>query len=1221
MRERSHEAKRQRTSRRVGRRSGSVLLVCVTLLVLLSIVGVAFLSKATDARLSARQAGTNTQLDLLADGLFNIAATECVRDLFNNGEFRPDSGYLTSPGETGGGLTVQPWLASRLPDVPHRSAAPGRGNPPYWPYVSAPFLGDAFASPYCPNGVPVRYARRRWALPDAVRLPDNSWSPALRFVDSQGGVSEPVVAADADGDGIADSGLVKLSPGPLEGITYYGAVRIIDNNSALNASVAWEPNPVTDPAGGLPGDFFPTNIDLRDLVAPGEMAALNAYRTGGAGVSLIPLADEQDPSGRWVASERQDFTFGSPGESLWMQLGRRLDNPGFADPLHRYQGLGVTDSMALAHAFCLPMQGVYPALAEQLLPLSSGRNATAARYAPWDVARWFNDRFAFNASGTNQGPSARPIRAILAARNPVSNFCPSKFNDRGDWRPGSRYVFGDVARRQGRAYVCVRAHVGTTENPPGEMIRPLTWVPQPWTSAPTKTGVNTADFPRLWLAYWSVMAQDAPHDAAGGAPPAGVAQDGTGLRMFRSSLRSDAKLSGAQEMILRAALAAVNTLQLRSGDFCPETGLGTVVSRTIDLPGSSGDPQYTVTVYGADRQPFMTEVFARNDANPQDDYVAVELFNPYRHPLVLRGWALATTARAILPVGGGPPRMRLTALQSTTEGPSNWSEAPPVVPGGGYLVLASSAVAPSDVSLPPATTTLRVVPDLVRALGQELVLLRPRRGDGTPSRSADPNDPINAFDEGTTDTPNLADRVPVDGYDFTNLSASGLAAPSEWHYVRPSDSAGGKAWHYVYPGPIRATGPAGGPAFLGTHVTVAGDTTDLSSLGRADANVLEPSSYRDVAVELNASGFPGPFKATAPGPNRFPFGAFARNGDILDVPFIGAYCVHPALSAPLVRPAAFVELNPATIDCAFADDDDPGDDVDADGMPVEQIGHFCPIDGADLAGPAHADDFGADPARWRYHWAMRLFDYLTVQCPQDDYLPDVDPAASDATVPPAPSAARYPSIPPRPVIDLLPVSAGVNPSNPAGPAEEAAPVEGLVNLNTAPWRVLAAIPWLPAPATPSRKALWLAENSRIAQAIVDYRDGSPATEGHGPFRTCFDLNRVALPDGTRLRDVLGDTFTSVFGPEQGRLAPYANGAAEDVVRGDFLARYLVMTRVSNLVTTRSDSFVVYVLTQGWRDAETAAPKLVAQRRVAALVDRTGVTPLDRSARVVRVPTD
>ena len=102
---------------------------------------------------------------------------------------------------------------------------------------------------------------------------------------------------------------------------------------------------------------------------------------------------------------------------------------------------------------------------------------------------------------------------------------------------------------------------------------------------------------------------------------------------------------------------------------------------------------------------------------------------------------------------------------------------------------------------------------------------------------------------------------------------------------------------------------------------------------------------------------------------------------------------------------------------------------------------------------------------------------------------------------------------PQPVANVLPGLANAEVSNPNAATEKTVPVEGLINLNTAPWRVLAAVPWLPPPQTPDRKGRWLADNAWIAQAIVTYRDGSFATAGHGPFRSLFESNRVVLPDG------------------------------------------------------------------------------------------------------------
>src|SRR5581483_11262532 len=271
----------------------------------------------------------NTQLDLLAEGVLQLASQQCVNDLFTGGAFRPERGYVTGygdestaglPGQIGG----QAWLASRLPDALGQptGARPSAGLP-YWRYISRPPVGDRFDSPLWPQRVPVSYARRQWALPCAISVPGGGEFPALRFIDPENGsLTPPVLAGDADGDGIADAGLVKLPVGRLNGITYYYAVRIIDNNSAVNATVAWEPNPLTTTAQGLPGDFFPTNIDLRDLTSPFEIAALNTCRAGGTSPDSVAWEDPTVP-GASAGRPRPDFRFGSPYEALWMQLGRR----------------------------------------------------------------------------------------------------------------------------------------------------------------------------------------------------------------------------------------------------------------------------------------------------------------------------------------------------------------------------------------------------------------------------------------------------------------------------------------------------------------------------------------------------------------------------------------------------------------------------------------------------------------------------------------------------------------------------------------------------------------------------------------------------------------------------------------------------------------------------------------------------------------------------------
>ena len=91
---------------------------------------------------------------------------------------------------------------------------------------------------------------------------------------------------------------------------------------------------------------------------------------------------------------------------------------------------------------------------------------------------------------------------------------------------------------------------------------------------------------------------------------------------------------------------------------------------------------------------------------------------------------------------------------------------------------------------------------------------------------------------------------------------------------------------------------------------------------------------------------------------------------------------------------------------------------------------------------------------------------------------------------------------------------------------------------------------------------------------------------------------------------------------QGDLSPYgatlpaSNGTPEtdgtDHVFGDVKTRYMPLIRVSNLITTRSDSFTVYAQVQAWQGVGTNYPNLVAQRRAAALLDRSQVRPIHDS---------
>jgi hypothetical protein len=244
-----------------------------------------------------------------------------------------------------------------------------------------------------------------------------------------------------------------------------------------------------------------------------------------------------------------------------------------------------------------------------------------------------------------------------------------------------------------------------------------------------------------------------------------------------------------------------------------------------------------------------------------------------------------------------------------------------------------------------------------------------------------------------------------------------------------------------------------------------------------------------------------------------------------------------------------------------------------------------------------------------------------------------------------------------------------------GPIEGPGGVEGLININTAPARVLAALPWFPPEVGGGQpwstgRVTWDAVNKRLlpvgnavddnwelAQAIVWWRDrdnGNPRPAGQppvpgGPFTSIFDLYKVPAfriaqaeilntgqPGGIAplisapndppapIRDIgllEGDfTYPQVWpnpSPGAGR------ESYTDSIRFDFKEQYLLLNRVSNLITTRSDVFTIYVVIQGWRDVGLSgkAPQFVAERRDAIIVDRNAITPNNRKMKEYKVTTE
>ncbi|MCX5647456.1 MAG: helix-hairpin-helix domain-containing protein [Phycisphaerae bacterium] len=143
-------------------------------------------------------------------------------------------------------------------------------------------------------------------------------------------------------------------------------------------------------------------------------------------------------------------------------------------------------------------------------------------------------------------------------------------------------------------------------------------------------------------------------------------------------------------------------------------------------------------------------------------------------------------------------------------------------------------------------------------------------------------------------------------------------------------------------------------------------------------------------------------------------------------------------------------------------------------------------------------------------------------------------------------------------------------------------VMGRINVNTAPAFVLAQLPWMQYEDT---------EPYQKAKAIVAYRDN------HGPYQSIGDLMQV---DALRILAFDGKDNQHNDNPRGPDLTP-------DTACDDMEERNLIFTRISNLVTVRSDVFTAYVLVR----IGTNGP----QKRIMAILDRSKVNGAGDKVRI------
>jgi hypothetical protein len=145
-------------------------------------------------------------------------------------------------------------------------------------------------------------------------------------------------------------------------------------------------------------------------------------------------------------------------------------------------------------------------------------------------------------------------------------------------------------------------------------------------------------------------------------------------------------------------------------------------------------------------------------------------------------------------------------------------------------------------------------------------------------------------------------------------------------------------------------------------------------------------------------------------------------------------------------------------------------------------------------------------------------------------------------------------------------------------------IKGRININTAPWYVIAQLPWMQyEDGTPFERA----------KAISNYRDNTL----HG-FKNIGELMLV-----NEMQNLGSDNKDNLNTD-----TPKGPDLTADNAKDDFEERDVIFARISNLVTVRSDVFTAYILVRIGADGP--------QKRVMAILDRSNVYSGDGKVRIV-----
>jgi hypothetical protein len=198
-------------------------------------------------------------------------------------------------------------------------------------------------------------------------------------------------------------------------------------------------------------------------------------------------------------------------------------------------------------------------------------------------------------------------------------------------------------------------------------------------------------------------------------------------------------------------------------------------------------------------------------------------------------------------------------------------------------------------------------------------------------------------------------------------------------------------------------------------------------------------------------------------------------------------------------------------------------------------------------------------------------------------------------------------------------------------------VKGRININTAPWQLIAQLPWVSLRGTTVPSSF---DKNALAKAIVAYRDKQMTTSNgrsisysdvnapgarygreYGMYGTTSGLTREELgfEDVGELLSVINlagwrDFDIRYYGMDGHDQAGYPDLTSNDWwgygdgIADDMEEQQLIFARISDLVTVRSDLFTAYILVRLGQDGP--------QRRMIAVLDRSGVTPSGGAVKIV-----